>query len=212
MHAFNNTNHTQTERKKEHTMALTYDCEWGILGGTKRFTLKIQWILALNSWADRRVNKIKQFGSKFSWRFKMLLTVKVQLLFNIEYWHLTFNMCKTKTEKRWGEWGVGNPREKEGRALKRVLTAVGPRWCQHWAYRHTSTTVYPTNCTVVAKTKLMRLMSYDPLLLFIIFLVLLWFLFLPKLREKLGEICEEKLKQDSKKREAAESTREFEKI
>ena len=42
MHAFNNTNHTQTERKKEHTMALTYDWERGKLGGTNRFTLKMQ--------------------------------------------------------------------------------------------------------------------------------------------------------------------------
>ena len=123
------------------------------------------------------VNKKKMYlVVRFSCRFKMLLSVNVQLCSAvIQYWHLTFNMCQTKTvktEKRCGEWEVRNPREKE-RALKRVLTAVGPRWCQHWAYRHTSTTVYPTNCTVVAKTKLLRLMSYDPLLLFIIF----WYFF-----------------------------------
>ena len=60
----NNTTQTHKERERErergHTMAMTY--EWGRerLGETKRFTLEIQWILVLKSWASSWNKKEKK--------------------------------------------------------------------------------------------------------------------------------------------------------
>ncbi len=145
MHALNNT--TQTHKGRERERAYHgYDL-WvrkRKIGWNKKIHIGDTVNIGIKTMGFFLKQKRKKNKSlvRFGCRFKMLLSINVQLLFTPNLQYVSNTNCKRV--------GLRNPRERK--ALKRVLiTAVGPpRCCQHWAYQHLSTTLYPTNFTVVA--------------------------------------------------------------